>query len=239
MSLRGDSDIIWTMFNKNTAIIIPVYNEAGVIKKVVDSALARYSSVICVNDGSMDDSSKEIAKTNAYLIEHPINMGQGAALQTGIEFARQLPSIEYFVTFDADGQHRLEDVEAMLDEIRQGEYDIILGSRFLGKTVGMKASKFVILKAAIKFSNLTSGLKLTDTHNGLRTFNKKVANEIQITMPDMAHASEILEIVAEKKYRYKEIPVTINYTDYSLAKGQSIVNAINIGFDMLLRKMFR
>jgi glycosyltransferase involved in cell wall biosynthesis len=225
------------MLNKNTAIVIPVYNEATVIKGVVAGVLKKFKYVVCVNDGSADASSQEVQKTKAYLIEHPINMGQGAALQTGIEFVRQIPDVKYFVTFDADGQHRLEDVEAMLKEIEKGEQDIILGSRFLGTTVGMKASKHAILKLAIWFTNITSGLKLTDTHNGLRVFNRTVADELQITMPDMAHASEILEIIAEKKYRYKEIPVTIEYTDYSRSKGQSLVNAINIGFDMLLRKV--
>lgn len=222
--------------NTNAAIIIPVYNEAKVIGGVLASILKQFKYVVCVNDGSRDDSSIEIAKTDAYLVEHPINMGQGAALQTGIEFARQLP-VDYFVTFDADGQHRIQDVKTMLKEIKTGKYDIILGSRFLGETIGMKTSKRIILKMAVQFSNITSGLRLTDTHNGLRVFNRTVAEGIQITLPDMAHASEILEIVAEKKYRYKEMPVTIEYTDYSRAKGQSVINAVNIGFDTLLRKI--
>jgi hypothetical protein len=112
-----------------------------------------------------------------------------------------------------------------------------LGSRFLGKTSGIGKLKYLTLKLAIKFSNITSGLQLTDTHNGLRILNRKFADEIQITMPDMSHASEILEIIAEKKYTYKEVPVTIAYTDYSRAKGQSVLNAVNIAFDMLLRKV--
>lgn len=224
------------MDTKEVAIIIPVYNEGKVINGVIKSVLKQFKHVICVNDGSADNSSEEIAKTKAYLIEHPINMGQGAALQTGIEFACHIPEVKYFVTFDADGQHRIEDVLTMLKEIRGGTYDIILGSRFLGEAIGMKTSKLTVLKLAIWFSNLTSGLRLTDTHNGLRVFNRRVAEELQITLPDMAHASEILEIIAEKKYSYKEIPVTIEYTDYSRAKGQSIINAVNIGFDTLLRK---
>lgn len=220
----------------NTAIIIPVYNEAEVVANVVNTVLEEYKYVICINDGSKDNSSLEIAKTNAYLIEHPINMGQGAALQTGIEFARQLP-VDYFVTFDADGQHRLLDVGVMLKEIKKDKYDIILGSRFLGEAIGMKKSKEIILKLAIKFSNATSGIKLTDTHNGLRVFNRHVAETMQITLPDMAHASEILEIIATQRYRYTEVPVTIEYTDYSRAKGQTLINAINIGFDTVLRKI--
>lgn len=220
------------------AFIIPVYNEGEVIAGVLRQLLKKYKYVVCVNDGSRDNSSVEIQKTEAYLVEHPINMGQGAALQTGIEFARKLP-VKYFVTFDADGQHRLQDAEAMLTEIKKSKQDILLGSRFLGKTIGMKKSKKVLLKMAIWFSNVTSGLKLTDTHNGLRAFNRKVAEEIQITSPDMSHASEILEIIADKKYRYKEIPVTIEYTEYSRHKGQSLINAINIGIDTILRKVSR
>ena len=220
----------------DVAIIIPVYNEEAVVGGVVNLALKHFKYVVCVNDGSKDNSSSIISKTEAYLVEHPINMGQGAALQTGIEFARQLP-VDYFVTFDADGQHSIKDVGLMLDKIKSDKYDIILGSRFLGEAIGMKMSKRVILKLAIKFSNITSGLKLTDTHNGLRVFNRKVAEGMQITLPDMAHASEILEIIADKKYKYIEAPVTIEYTDYSKAKGQSIINAVNIGFDALLRKI--
>ena len=224
------------IINKDTAIIIPVYNEAQVIGSVVKSVLKHFKFVICVNDGSSDDTSTEIKNTDVYLIEHPINMGQGAALQTGIEFACQLP-VDYFVTFDADGQHRIEDVIVMIKELKYKRYDIILGSRFLGNTVGMKKSKELLLGMAIKFSNALSGVNLTDTHNGLRAFNRHVAETIQITLPDMAHASEIVEIIASKKYRYKEMPVTIEYTKYSQSKGQTLINSINIGFDTLLRKI--
>lgn len=227
------------MVQADVAVIIPVYNESEVIGKVAKSVRACFKHVVCVNDGSVDTTSLEILKTGAYLIEHPINMGQGAALQTGIEFARLLPGVHYFVTFDADGQHRLADVEAMLEVIRAGKYDIVLGSRFLGQTRGLRAGRRLVLKLAVAFSNITTGLRLTDTHNGLRVFNRRVAEEIQITMPDMAHASEILEIIACKHYRYTEVPVQIEYSDYSRAKGQSLINAVNIGFDTLLRKLVR
>ncbi|NLA43293.1 glycosyltransferase family 2 protein [Candidatus Saccharibacteria bacterium] len=222
---------------KNVAFIIPVYNEGSVIKKVIEDVLKECKTVVCVNDGSRDNSLDEIKKTSALYVDHPINMGQGAALQTGIEFARKLKGIDYFVTFDADGQHRISDVKDMLSTIRKEKVDMVLGSRFLGSTVNMPKIKHFILKLAIRFSNATSGVKLTDTHNGLRVFNKHVADTIQITIPDMAHASEILEIVKKNKYSYTEIPVTIEYSDYSRSKGQSVINAINIAFDTLLRKV--
>lgn len=224
----------------DVAFIIPVYNEEAVVRGVVENVLREYTHVVCVNDCSTDGSAVEIAATDAFLVNHPINMGQGAALQTGIEFARLLPGVRYFVTYDADGQHRLEDVRTMLRTIEETGDDIILGSRFLGQeAVGMTRSKRAVLRMATAFSNAVSGVRLTDTHNGLRVFNRKVAEEIQITMPDMAHASEILEIIAKNKYRYREVPVTIVYTEYSRGKGQSIVNAINIAFDALLRKVSR
>jgi polyprenyl-phospho-N-acetylgalactosaminyl synthase len=223
----------------DTAIIIPVYNEGQVIRGVLETTLKHFRHVICVNDGSNDNSAQEIEKTAATLINHPINMGQGAALQTGIEFARELPDLQYFVTFDADGQHHIEDAEAMVKKLRSGNYDIVLGSRFLGSAMNIKKSKALLLKLAVKFSNITSGVKLTDTHNGLRAFNRHVAETLQITMPDMAHASEILEIISERKYRYVEVPVTIEYSEYSVSKGQTFFNAINIGFDIILRKFTR
>ena len=223
--------------NEEVAVIIPVYNEGKVIKSVIDKVLKEYKYVVCINDGSSDNSREEILKTKAYFVDHPINMGQGAALQTGVEFARSLP-VEYFVTYDADGQHRLEDVREMIRTIKRDKTDFVLGSRFLGKeAVNMPKMKRIILKMAIRFSNITSGVKLTDTHNGLRVFSRKVANSIQITLPDMAHASEILEIIYRNKYTYTEVPVVIEYTDYSRGKGQSIINAVNIAFDTLLRKV--
>ncbi len=221
------------------AVIVPVYNEVKVIAGVVKNLKKTFSNVVCVDDGSIDGSAKEISKAGAILIKHPINMGTGAALQTGIEYARSIPSNKYFVTFDADGQHKVEDVKKMLEKMEKTGVDIVMGSRFLGKTENISKTKKIVLKLAIKFSNFTSGIKLTDTHNGLRVFNRKVAERMQITMSDMAHASEILEIVRENKFSYKEVPVTIVYTDYSKSKGQSVLNAINIAFDVLLMRLSR
>lgn len=218
------------------AIIIPVYNEAKVIEGVVNKVLKSYSNIICINDGSRDDSSQAISKTEATLIEHPINMGQGAALQTGIEFGLQSPNVEYFVTFDADGQHNISDVSKMLELIKAEKLDIVLGSRFLGKTEDMSGGKRLVLKLAVKFTNLFSDVTLTDTHNGLRVFNRKFAEAVDIRMPDMAHASEIIDKMGRGHWVYKEIPITITYTDYSKAKGQSILNSINILFDLFMTK---
>lgn len=222
-------------FYQTTAIIIPVYNEGTVIKGVVNNVLKHFKHVICVNDGSRDASAEEVLSTKAYLVNHPINMGQGAALQTGIEYARTFPEVQYFVTFDADGQHQISDVLHMLKVIKKEKVNMVLGSRFLGKVENISPLKKQVLKLATGFSNATSGVKLTDTHNGLRVFDRYAAERMQITMPDMAHASEILTLIKRHELSYVEAPVTIAYTDYSKAKGQSIFNAVNIVFDLMMK----
>lgn len=224
--------------NKRVCVVIPAYREGGVIRDVVNEVLKEYPFVVCVNDGSPDNTSEELLKTKAHVVEHPINLGQGAGLQTAIDYALQFPEVEYFVTYDADGQHSLDDVKKMLSEIKKQDVDIILGSRFLGRVENISTVKKIVLKLAVRFSNATSGVRLTDTHNGLRVFNRHVAENLNITLPDFSHASEIIERIAEKQFNYKEYPVTIKYTDYSRSKGQSIFNAVNISFDTILRKLF-
>lgn len=222
---------------EDVAFVVPVYNEGQVIGSVIKEILEHCPVVVCVNDGSRDSSAAEIVNAGGYLVDHPINMGQGAALQTGLEFARLLPGVERFVTFDADGQHRVEDALHMLETLETEGVDIVLGSRFRGRTSGMSSLKKAVLKMAVRFTNFTSGVKLTDAHNGLRAFNRHVADTIEITAPDMTHASEIIELISRNGYSYVEVPVTIDYTEYSVQKGQPVLNAVNIAVDTLLRKV--
>lgn len=221
------------------AFIIPAYNEGSSVREVIDAIPRAFKHIICVDDGSTDDTAHQISLTRASLVKHPINLGQGAALQTGIEYALLNPAVEYFVTYDADGQHRIEDVKAMLEHLKNKKLDIVLGSRFLGSAENISAKKRRMLKLAVKFSNLSTGVKLTDTHNGLRVFTRYAAEHMQLKMPDFSHASEIIERIAEKRMKYEEVPVTIVYTDYSRSKGQSMINAVNISFDVLLNKVVK
>lgn len=226
--------------NDDVCVIIPIYNEGKVITQTLKGVLKRFPFVVCVNDGSRDNTAAAVSKTSAHLVSHFTNMGQGAAIQTGIEYGLQRSDIKYFITFDADGQHRVEDALAMLAYLREHpKTDIILGSRFLGKTQSIPLVRRMVLRLAIWFENATTGAQLTDAHNGLRVFNRKVATELNIVMPDMAHASEIIHRIVEKKFKYHEFPVTIVYSDYSKAKGQSMANAINISFDILLQEITR
>ena len=223
--------------NTDVYVIIPVYNEESAVGSVIKKLSKHFKHIVCVDDGSVDNSAAVIAKTKAQLVRHPINLGQGAALQTGIDYAMQVASAKYFITFDADGQHRVEDALKLLNYARKHRVDIVLGSRFLGKAPNVSLVKKTFLKLAVQFSNATSRLKLTDAHNGLRVLNRTATEKLRITMPDMAHASEIINKIAKQKLRYVERPVTINYNAYSKAHGQSMLNSVNITFDLLVNKV--
>ena len=165
--------------NQDTAVIVPAYNEEPIIKKQLETVLKSFSIVICVNDGSKDKTLSEIKKTKAIALDHLVNIGQGGALETGIKYALRNPAIKYFITLDADGQHNLRDAKKMLNKLRSksDQLDIIIGSRFIQNTSNIPLLKRLLLKSAIFFTNKTTGLKLTDTHNGLRVFNRKFAQK--------------------------------------------------------------
>ena len=223
------------MDNDDTVLIVPVFNEGAVVGEVLAEARRVFSRVVCVDDGSTDESAARITASGATLVRHPLNLGQGAALQTGIEYALLDPDVRYFVTFDSDGQHLVRDVERMLEILRREPVDIVFGSRFLGEPVAVSGLKKLVLKTAVRYTNATSGVRLSDAHNGLRAFNRDVASALRLRMSGMAHASEIVAAVGKAKFRYTEAPVTIVYSDYSRAKGQSLLNSVNILFDLIFR----
>lgn len=222
--------------NDDVWLVIPVYNEAAVIRAVLNAALPAFPNIVCVDDGSRDGSAEQVSGTGARLVRHPVNLGQGAAVQTGVEYARRQPRAAYFVTFDADGQHQVADVARMVARLRAEPLDIIVGTRFLGDTAGVPAVKRLVLRTAVLLSPRTRRLGLTDSHNGLRAFNRTVAMQLDITSNGMGHAPEIIEMIDVKGWRVAEEPVTILYTDYSKAKGQSLLNGVNIVFDSAVRR---
>jgi glycosyltransferase involved in cell wall biosynthesis len=216
-------------------LIVPVFNEAGMIGEVVRQARQTFPNVVCVDDGSRDGSAERIRSSGAHLVRHALNLGQGAAIQTGIEYARAQPGARYFVTFDADGQHQVCDVLGMLDRLRDDPVDIVVGTRWHGDVSHIPLLKRVILKTVVFLSLRNRKLNLSDAHNGLRVFNRTVAEQINITRGGMSHASEIVEMISQHGWRVAEHPVTILYTEYSLAKGQSMINGVNILFENALR----
>lgn len=221
--------------NDDVWLVIPLFNEGAVIGDVITEAIQTFPNIVCVDDGSSDDSCAIARAAGARVVKHPINLGQGAALQTGFDYVLTDPRARFAVTFDSDGQHRVEDALAMVDRLRKGDLDVVLGSRFLDDRTKPGALKRAVLKMAVVFTNLTSGVRLTDAHNGLRVFTTDALKRIRIRQNRMAHASEIVSQIGKAKLRYEEMPVLIVYTDYSRGKGQSIWNSVNILVDLIMK----
>lgn len=216
-------------------IVIPLYNEASVIGDVIAQLREEFVHVVCVDDGSSDGSARIAAEAGAMLVQHPVNLGQGAALQTGIAFALAHPQCDYIVTFDSDGQHRIEDALGMLEMARAEDLAVVFGSRFLDDRTDPGWIKKVMLKTAVWVTNLTTSLKLTDAHNGLRVIRRDAAERIDLKQDRMAHATEIVLELGRTGLPWGEYPVELLYTDYSKAKGQSVLNSVNILVDLVVR----
>ena len=226
------------MSKQDVWVVIPAYNESEVIASVLSNLQSFDTSykIVVVDDCSTDDTVAFAKKFNIYVLKHPINLGQGAALATGIQYALS-KNAEIIITFDADGQMYPEDIKKLVTKLQNSNYDVVLGSRFLEeKPQGITKSKALTLKLAVLFSKMTTGLRITDTHNGLRAFTADASRKITISQNRMAHASEILTEISRAKLNYCEVPVTIKYTDYSKNKGQSIFNSLNILYELFVRE---
>lgn len=220
-----------------TALVIPMHNEALVVNDVITATHTQFATVICVDDGSTDDSAGLARRAGAIVVRHPTNLGQGAALETGIRHALRLRGIEYVVTFDADGQHDVHDAASMVRMAHDLDLQVVLGSRFLQPSSEVPAYRRAVLRAAVRFTRSTTGLDVTDAHNGLRVLRRDAAERIRLRLHGMSHASEILSLIAHESFSYGEHPVTVAYTDYSRAKGQRSYNALNILYDLALNRL--
>jgi glycosyltransferase involved in cell wall biosynthesis len=212
-----------------------MYNEGTVIGDVVAEVRHTFPHVVCIDDGSSDDSVTYARSAGATVIEHPINLGQGAALQTGFDFAVSDSGMTEVVTFDADGQHQVADAVGMVRKLREENLDAVIGSRFLDDRTQVSKSKRAVLRTAAWYTRVTTGMALTDAHNGLRVLSRNVLANVRITQNRMAHASELVDLIGGLKIPWAEYPTHIVYTDYSKAKGQSLLNSVNILVELIFR----
>lgn len=220
--------------------IIPAYNEQNTISSVISSLLRIVNKVVVVDDGSSDDTSLKARAAGALVLRHVVNRGYGAALATGTDYALGMGA-RYIIHFDADGQFVASDVPKLLEPLQKQQAQVVFGSRFLGTTINIPLVRKVILKAAIIFTWVFSGLKLTDAQNGFRAFTAKAARQINIKQDGKAATSEIIDEVARLKFDYVEVPVTVYYTDYSLnkAKANSFFDIWRIVRDLFVGKIIK
>ena len=221
-------------------VIVPAFNEESALHSTLESLIGSGYTILVVDDGSKDKTWSIISSMPVHALRHPVNLGQGAALQTGMTYALQ-QGAEVMVHFDADGQHSIEDIATLVEPIVHQQVDIVFGSRFLQQADAQAVPpvKRLLLKGAVVVNGLLTGIWLSDAHNGLRAFSRKAAQEIRLSENGYAHATEILSEIRKKKLRYLERPAHVTYSDYAMKKGQPIWNSINIVIDVLLRKVFR
>lgn len=225
---------------RETWVVVPLYNEATVVTKVIQGLATVFDNIVVVDDKSTDNGLSMLKTiTGIWILEHAVNLGQGAAIQTGIDFALSR-NAKAIITFDSDGQHRVEDAKAMAIKLYSEGLDVVLGSRFLGlESHTMPTAKRTLLKFATLFERTISGLSLTDAHNGLRVFRAAAAQELNLRQNRMAHASEITKKIGKAKLSFREVPVEIIYTDYTKAKGQRMSNSFNIIYELLSGRFLR
>lgn len=219
-----------------TWVIVPAHNEVTVIRATIRNLSVHFDDIVVVDDGSNDETGAEARAAGATVVRHLRNLGQGAALSTGLRFALGDRSARAFVTFDADGQHRPQDAARMVEVQAASGCSVVFGTRFgEGSDVNVPPARRLVLAAARRQVNRSSGLRLSDTHNGLRVFDRRAAALMQFRQPGMAHATEVAQIVGRHELTHCEVPITIDYTAYSRQKGQPMLNAVNILFDQYLR----
>ena len=238
--LHLNFSLAFCLIMDRTFIIIPVYNEVKVLKKVLEHPALRQYQLIIVDDGSIDNPGYELFNFNFYLLRHSVNLGQGAALQSGMDYA-QILGAKYVVHFDADGQHDPNEIEYLLQPLISGKTDVVLGTRFkegrISQGSGMPGGRVWILGCAKFVQYFFTCLKLSDSQNGLRAFSAYAIELIRLRHNRMAHAIEIIHSLSRHNLKIIEMSVTISYTNYSLQKGQRNFNGFAIVLTLLIDRL--
>jgi len=221
------------MIKNKIIVIIPAYNEEKTIVEVINKVKPLVDEVVIVDDGSSDQTVQLAEKQGVTVLQHLINRGQGAALQTGNQYALKKDG-EIIVHFDADGQFLAEEIKDIVQPLEQGEAEVVFGSRFLEKKSKIPwFKKQVIIPLAHLANKLIIGVSLSDPQSGFRALSRKAAETIQIENDGMAHCSEILYKVFKNKFKIKEVPITVIYHDF----GQRFGGGIRIIKDLFLAKL--
>lgn len=193
-------------------ILIPAYNEERFIGSVVLRARRIGIAVVVVDDGSTDATAELAEAAGAVVLRHPINQGKGRALNTGFRFARE-HEVSIVVTVDGDGQHRPEEIDAIIAPIRAGEADIVVGSRYLAQTSEVPQHRILGHRAFNLLTNRTSGIALTDSQSGFRAFSARALRAFAFRSNGFSVESEMQFLAKEHGLRMVEVPITIRYSD--------------------------
>ncbi len=215
--------------------IVPAYNEEKRIGSVVRSLLQQVDRVVVIDDCSSDQTYEEAYSAGAVVLRHKINRGQGAALETGHEYARRVGA-QYVAHFDGDGQFDAADIQNAYQHLQKNSVDIVFGSRYLDEKSTLPWFKRCIIHPVGRVvDRLFGGLRLSDAHNGFRFMNRTALETLRLRQDRMAHASEIPVLVRKHRLRYSEIPVTVTYHEY----GQSALSGFQVVQDLVVGRFLK
>ena len=210
-----------------TVIGIPAYNEEKNIASIL-LRLKNISEYIIVCDDGSSDLTYEIAKKlGAIVVKHKKNLGYGAAIKTIFLKAQEI-NADALVTFDADGQHKIEDIDKILVPIKNNKADIVIGSRFLNDKQKISKYRKIGIKTITELTNITSGTKITDSQSGFRGYNRKTLENIKLTESGMGVSTEILIKAKKSNFKIIEVPIIVSYegetsTHNSIIHGSSVI----------------
>ncbi|MBI5680821.1 MAG: glycosyltransferase family 2 protein [Methanobacterium sp.] len=228
-------DSIFKLLQSNIYVVIPAYNENKTIKRVIENLKDKRLNIIIVDDGSTDKTYK-IAKNaingtyNSYIYRHIINRGLGAALKTGIDVALS-KNADIIVTFDADDQHDVEDIFHVSKPIIDGAADIVIGKRNFEE---MPLSKKLGNQVMNIITRIFYGIHVNDSQSGLRAFNRKAAEVLDIHSRGYGVSSEIIGEIKKYNLKLEEINIKTIYTDYSMSKGTNLKVGLKILFKLII-----
>jgi glycosyltransferase involved in cell wall biosynthesis len=209
--------------------VIPAWNEAKHIVRVIEKLKDKVDQIIVVDDHSSDDTYTLAQAAGAFVLRHPINRGQGASLQTGSDQALKMGA-DIIVHFDADDQFSATEIKDIIAPILNNEADVVFGSRFLGKKSNLPYTKKYIIHPLARLINHLLGAHTSDPQSGFRAYSKEVAKSFRIENNGMAHCSEILIKISNSNWRIKEVPITVTYHEY----GQKFSGGFRILKDLFI-----
>ncbi|BDQ31817.1 dolichyl-phosphate mannose synthase [Nitrosopumilus zosterae] len=206
---------------------IPAFNEERNIGSIIAKLKQKYAQIIVCDDGSSDMTSVIASLMGVHVVKHDKNMGYGSAIKTIFNESKKIEG-DVLVTFDADGQHQISEIDSMLKPIYDNKADIVIGSRFLGTTKGLPTYRKIGIKTITGLTNVMTGSKITDSQSGFRAYKKNVIDQIFPTESGMGISTEILIKASKKNMRITEIPITISYENNThsqepISHGTSVV----------------
>lgn len=220
----------------NIVIVIPAYNEEKTLGRVLsDLKKGGYKTIIVVNDGSQDRTAEIAEEHGAITLTHCLNRGLGGALGTGLMAAKRLGA-DIAVTFDADGQHAVHDLDRVVDTLKKGEAEVVIGSRLMNPK-GMPWFRRLFNHIGNFITFVLFGVWVSDSQSGLRGFSRKALGDIDLKTNRMEVSSEIIQEIYTHQWRLEEIPIRAIYTDYSLSKGQSLFVGIRTFGKLVMHRL--